>query len=640
MYISKTIWLSLDWNKLNCLFIKMRIKKIQIQNFRGIEDITFEFPKKLSVFVGKNGSGKSSILDAIAISLSWLVNRIQRENSSGKPIIDSSIKNDTPFSSIKIEVLEARKTFKWRIAKTQKGFNVLEKSELSEVSELANYLQQTVRDTNILPVIAYYPINRLVSNTSTELASKDSFNTLDVYDNALGGKTNYQSFFDWFRLQDDIVNERANSRSKWMINNKLWVKAKINKILKSLIQLTKFDNDNDIEFIERFTRRFKRDNFIYEEPRYLFLELSEILNFTRYSNRDNKEYDEIFHELEYLLHKMSSLSDSNRDNLIEMNEYPFKVIEQISRQIFDSFYLKNSTIKKMPVYIFIWDALLFSVLISLWWTSDKCKKEIENLFREHNPLKIKNLSFENIEVFIFAIRKTVKDDIDRFDKATKNDGREIYFVTKAIEDFIPEYTNLRISRVPRPQMFVDKNGDTISLDQLSDGEKNLIALVGDIARRLSIANSNSRNPLTGYGIILIDEIDLHLHPAWQRLMIPRLTYLFPNCQFLITTHSPQVISHAMPESIFLLNSIKGKFFFNNATESFGKNTDRILEDLLDVDARPLEQKKMIHSLYTLIQQGDISAAKEEINVLLALIGEDPEIIKAQTLIKRKEIIGK
>jgi len=189
-------------------------------------------------------------------------------------------------------------------------------------------------------------------------------------------------------------------------------------------------------------------------------------------------------------------------------------------------------------------------------------------------------------------------------------------------------------------MLVDKDGVEISLDQLSDGEKNLIALVGDIARRLSIANPSSKRPLDGDGVILIDEIDLHLHPSWQRLMIPQLTKAFPNCQFIITTHSPQVLSHVHHENIFLLKNDKKGFTYSKAVESFGQNSDRILEDLLGVDARPKAQKEMLHELFVLIQNGELTEAKDKVKILIDQIGEDPEIVKANVLIKRKEIIGK
>lgn len=94
----------------------MKIKEIEIKNFRGINGsgVKFNLSENLNVFVGVNGAGKTTVLDAIVISLSWLVNRIQRENSSGRPIPESSIKNGAAFSLIDITAFENRKQYKWK----------------------------------------------------------------------------------------------------------------------------------------------------------------------------------------------------------------------------------------------------------------------------------------------------------------------------------------------------------------------------------------------------------------------------------------------------------------------------------------------------------------------------------------------
>lgn len=140
--------------------------------------------------------------------------------------------------------------------------------------------------------------------------------------------------------------------------------------------------------------------------------------------------------------------------------------------------------------------------------------------------------------------------------AQNNFGKDIQNVARAIEKFVPEYSNLRINRSERgtAQMLVDKHGQEFDIGQLSDGEKNMIALIGDIARRLTIGNPNSEDPLKESGVVLIDEIDLHLHPKWQRIVAGKITEVFPNCQFIITSHSPQVISHIKPESVFVLRN--------------------------------------------------------------------------------------
>ena len=111
---------------------------------------------------------------------------------------------------------------------------------------------------------------------------------------------------------------------------------------------------------------------------------------------------------------------------------------------------------------------------------------------------------------------------------------------KAIRDaiplFLPKLSNLRVKRSSPIRMTMFKEETELVISQLSSGEKNLLAMVADIARRLAIANPHLENALEGEGIILIDEIELHLHPQWQRDIIPRLTSTLTNCQFIVTTH--------------------------------------------------------------------------------------------------------
>lgn len=603
----------------------MKIKKLIINNFRGIKQSEFELSDKFNVFVGVNGTGKTTILDAISISFSWLVNRIQREGSSGKPISETDIKNDELFSNIEISVEEGM-NYSWRISKTARLNGNIEKSDLIGVSNLASYFQLVYREFDKLPVIAYYPVDRLVKNSLSEISGRETLNILDVYDNALGGKTNYQSFFEWFRLQDDILNEKSTSRSKWMINNKLWIRRRVNKLLE------KFDNmvtqqgfEEPIYYKEKIKERFRRDELIYEEPRYLFRELIDILHFTHRTYKNSHEFEFILDELDYMLRKMSSLSENRNDNLVEYNDYPFVIISGILRKI-EKLEVGIKENKEYSLDIdFIWEALLFSVLLSLWWVNDRGKREIESLFEIFNPLRQGKLSINrdrSNDEFIESLQELVKKDATKYSKASKSQGRELIYVTKAIESFIYGYSNLRVSRIPRPHMLVEKFGVTLSLDQLSDGEKNLIALVGDIARRLSIANANSKNPLEGEGIILIDEIDLHLHPAWQRLMVPKLGSIFPNCQFIFSTHSPQVLSHTKPESIFLLKQQDNKFTYTKALTAYGKDSNSILYDLMDTETGVDEVNKDLDELFKLIALLDLEKSETIYNRLVKILSTD------------------
>ena len=215
---------------------------------------------------------------------------------------------------------------------------------------------------------------------------------------------------------------------------------------------------------------------------------------------------------------------------------------------------------------------------------------------------------------------------------------QLQAVRQAIERFT-QLTGLRVRRSPL-HMEIKKEGKTLWIDQLSNGEKCLLSMVGDIARRLAILAGTNSNPLEGHGIVLIDEIDLHLHPAWQREIIPKLVQTFPNCQFIVSTHSPQVLSDVAPEAVFLLRQKEGNVTVEHPEESFGQTSDRILEDIMGVSARPQEIKEALRKLFYLISTNDLDGAKEQVNQLQNKIGRDPDLVRASTLIQRKEVLGR
>jgi len=109
------------------------------------------------------------------------------------------------------------------------------------------------------------------------------------------------------------------------------------------------------------------------------------------------------------------------------------------------------------------------------------------------------------------------------------EDRELKAVRKAISILLPNFSKLKVD-AQRLNVLMNKDDTTLNFSSLADGEKGVITLFGDIARRLAIANETLENPLEGNGIILIDEIDLHLHPSWQRKICHALVKTFPNCQ--------------------------------------------------------------------------------------------------------------
>lgn len=157
-------------------------------------------------------------------------------------------------------------------------------------------------------------------------------------------------------------------------------------------------------------------------------------------------------------------------------------------------------------------------------------------------------------------------------------------VREAVEQLVPGFGDLRVQRVPL-RMTVQKGGAELDLAQLSDGEKCLLAMVADLARRLALANPGLKEPRKGAAIVMIDEIELHLHPQWQRQVIPGLQKTFPNCQFIVTTHSPQVLSSVQSEGVRILAMTPEGITATRPTASFGRDSNQILLELMGTSVR-------------------------------------------------------
>ncbi len=214
-------------------------------------------------------------------------------------------------------------------------------------------------------------------------------------------------------------------------------------------------------------------------------------------------------------------------------------------------------------------------------------------------------------------------------------------VRRALPNFLHGFSDLRVRRVPRMRMTVSKEGQELVVNQLSDGEKCMLAMVGDLARRLAMANPSLENPLNGEGVVMIDEIDLHLHPSWQRMIIDSLSSTFPGCQFILTTHSPQVISHVASRCIQTFHRDQGQVRCTEVEQSFGLDSNRILTEIMGVHERPFRVKESLRRIFKLIGDGDLAGARSAISSLEKdLEGPEPELIKAETIIRRKEALGR
>lgn len=435
----------------------MKINQLTLKNYRRFADLNISFEldsdNKTTVFIGNNGAGKTAILDALVLNLSWLIARINREKGKGKSIDDTDILNGTSSATVYLWLSYNKCPFTLTVAGTRKGHSKQKiESQLTEVSKLADIFRQQLTDNSEnapLPLIVYYPVNRVVVDIPLKIRTRHNFEQIDGYDNALQQGVDFRRFFEWFRDREDAENE-------------------------------------------------------------------------------------------------------------------FKVA---------------------------------------------ATDHIKELFLQQN------LSLEILH-------------------SASTPDKQLESVRRAIQTFMPDFDNLHVERKPRLRMVVNKNGKKLDVAQLSQGEKSLMSLVGDIARRLAMMNPALENPLEGEGIVLIDEIDMHLHPTWQRSVIGNLNKTFPNCQFILTTHSPIVISEMPNLLVYALDNGE----ITKLNNLYGMDVNHVLLREMDAQIRNVEIQNAFDDLLDTIQEGNVDAANLRCVELQKKVTVDNlELNKMQLLIKRLEV---
>lgn len=165
----------------------------------------------------------------------------------------------------------------------------------------------------------------------------------------------------------------------------------------------------------------------------------------------------------------------------------------------------------------------------------------------------------------------------------------------------------------------------IPINQLSDGYKSTISLVADIAYRMAVLNPQLLDKVCTEtnGIVLIDEIDLHLHPTWQQRILEDLADIFPKLQFIVSTHAPSVVSSAKSENLLILDKYE---VYEPSGEVHGRDTNTIVSSVMNASERPTSVKKLFVDFYHAIDMSDVDGAEFALNQLKAIMGNDePEI---------------
>ena len=319
------------------------------------------------------------------------------------------------------------------------------------------------------------------------------------------------------------------------------------------------------------------------------------------------------------------------DTTRSLSNIPILIHYQINRNVVE----KNKKTNSSPKYTRGYDdAAQFSTYENAFSDNISAFNDFIKWFREEedleNQIQRDHRNFDHRNDRLEVVRNTINKFLNKFDESAR-------FSHLRIERERASSKSIKLGQESIvSSLVIDKNGQKFKFSQLSSGETTILSLVVDIARRLTIANPEIYDKLSGEGIILIDEIDLHLHPQWQRRFLPALVHTFPNLQFIATTHSPQVLSHIARDSVFSLenNKISDRDIYTE-----GRDSNSILQDAFHVPIVEEKYEREINEIYYLIDEHNVGEAQTKLEKLKEKRGEDDrEVLRMQSYIDMDSIL--
>jgi energy-coupling factor transporter ATP-binding protein EcfA2 len=239
----------------------------------------------------------------------------------------------------------------------------------------------------------------------------------------------------------------------------------------------------------------------------------------------------------------------------------------------------------------------------------------------------------------YAVARSAPENTARLEK-------RLHLIQETLKQLLPDVSEIRITLAdnnnPRPVAeFLTPYG-WVPLKSLSLGYKTVIAWTVDLAARLIERYPNSEDPLAEPAVVLVDEIDLHLHPKWQRTIMSFLTERFPNTQFIVTAHSPLVVQSAKNANIVLLRREGDHVVIDNDPEIIDNwRVEQILSSVFELpsphspDLAPLierRRKLLAKSKLTAKDERELKKLEDQIGTIPT--AESPEDIRAMDIIRK------
>lgn len=325
-----------------------------------------------------------------------------------------------------------------------------------------------------------------------------------------------------------------------------------------------------------------------------------------------------------------------------------RLLQKQAKELQEAIRKKNNEVELLPLFAYYGTGRL--------WNE---KRLMEGQKKSKNDSKMRTFAYQNSldpasnyrqfeDWFLEKSKTLLERKLLLLERAEENHQSlelledAIYNIQNAIEIAlqIVDWHQPRYSSEFKALILTHKKYGELKLDQLSDGIQNVFGMVADIAYRCYLLNSHLRKNAIKEteGVVLIDEVDMHLHPEWQQVILRDLQKAFPNLQFIVTTHSPQVLTTVPAECIRIID--EQQIYFAEAGTK-GAESSRILERIFNVESRPPqdENTKMLAE-YRQLVYGDKWAdeqAKELRKKLDEIFqGNEPELTALDLYIDNRE----
>lgn len=384
-------------------------------------------------------------------------------------------------------------------------------------------------------------------------------------------------------------NEIRNGKDISILN----IKGEINKNLQSI--------NNNIKNLDIYLK----SNRQRDDEKFASLGGLEIIDFTENVKKDEISLPIItFYPVERSILTQNIILDSSAKNLRQFVGYNLALTNGIDFNSFIEWFRLKEDIENAQI-------------------RKEVDKLMESLVRENND--------NNRSIIVAHLAGlTAKEKV-----LEKNTDNQLQSVKSAISYFLDTIENVWIDRsLQPPVMMVEKDGKDLNINQLSQGEKSLLALVGDIARRLAILNPSLDDPLQGEGVVMIDEVDLHLHPKWQHDLIDKLVRTFPNVQFILTTHSPLIVSDRADILVYLLDDGNLRSIDN----IYGEDANTLLNDIFYVPPRTPEVEETFNGIRRAISHKELESAESQINNIAKKVSSsNTELLKVRLMLAQAKL---